>query len=370
MSASLEQNTTVVLIPTYNERENLPSLISALLALKLDVDVLIIDDNSPDGTGALADDLSQQTKAVHVLHRTKKQGLGAAYAAGFTWALKQDYQYIISMDADFSHDPADLPSLIATKDDRTVVIGSRYIRGGKIVGCDWRRYLNSWGANIATRLLLGLPARDTTAGFKCYPRSFLADLDLNHLLANGYAFQVEMLLSAVKSGYRLQEVPITFVDRRAGKSKISGELGRSAKVVLQLAMRRQGLRQLVRFAIIGAINSVIDFCIFFLLLKTPLGTLGQVGKQVAKASSFLVAVASSYLMNRRWTFRSSERRIVAQAGKFLLVSLVGLGFNNLAFYVFNAESLLHLNTLLSLILATATVSSWNFLANKYWTFRA
>jgi dolichol-phosphate mannosyltransferase len=360
----------LIVVPTYNERENLPGFVAALLALPQQIECLIVDDNSPDGTGKIADELVKASQRVHVLHRPGKQGLGAAYVAGFVWALERNYQFVVSMDADFSHDPAQLPTLLAVRDKQVVVIGSRYVKGGRIVGWDWRRYLNSWGANWVTRLLLGLPVRDATAGFKCYPRSFLADLDLGQLLASGYAFQVEMLLRAQELGYRLCEVPIIFVDRRAGQSKISGELVSSAKVVLRLAAQRPGLKQFIKFALVGGLNTIVDWCIYFLLWRSGLSRLGQNGKQLAKAGSFLVAVISSYILNRAWTFRSQDKRIARQATRFFLVAAVGLLLNNSIFYFLTAPNYFHLSDLISLALTTAGIMFWNFFANKYWTFRA
>lgn len=363
--------TVLVVVPTYNEAENLPKLIKAIEGLEVPgLDILVVDDNSPDGTGNIADGFAKKSSAVHVLHRTQKAGLGAAYAAGFGWALDHNYDFIISMDADFSHNPEDIPRLLAEKETAAIVVGSRYIPGGSIVGWDWKRYANSYGANIATKLLLGLPVRDATAGFKVYTREFLQSLDLGSLIASGYAFQVEMLNAAHRQGLPIAEVPITFVDRRVGESKISGELGRSAKVVLQLAAKREGLRQFVKFALVGLANTIVDWTIYFLLRHyTGLGSLGQIGKQITKALSFSVAVVSSYIMNRTWTFRSHDKAVAKQAAKFLTVATIGLALNNGMFYFMNAPQFLGLPDIVALIIATGTVTFWNFFANKYWTFR-
>ncbi|MBI2589805.1 glycosyltransferase family 2 protein [Candidatus Berkelbacteria bacterium] len=360
----------LVIVPTYNERENLTKLLDALMALPVqELEVLIVDDNSPDGTGQLASMLSQKEARLHVLHRKQKAGLGAAYAAGFAWALESNADGIITLDADFSHNPADVPQLIEKFQAKTIVIGSRYIPGGKIVGWDWQRYVNSYGANIVTKILLGLPVRDSTAGFKLYPRGFLESLDLTTLIATGYAFQVEMLLQGHEKGFRLVEIPITFVDRRVGESKISGELGRSARTILKLASQRRAWREFVKFALVGLFNTIIDWVIFFLALQTPLGSLGQLGKQIGKAFSFCGSVISSYVMNRRWTFRSKNRAVFKQAAKFFLVATLGLGLNNVIFYFASASNWLGLTDIFSLAIATGTVGFWNFFANKYWTFR-
>lgn len=365
----------LVIVPTYNEIDNLPKLADAILTQPVEhLELLIVDDNSPDGTGKFAKDLAKTNPRVHVLHRQEKAGLGAAYVAGFTWALSAPeggvYDYVVTMDADFSHNPNDIPRLLAEKETAAIVIGSRYIPGGTIVGWDWRRYANSYGANIVTKLLLGLPVRDATAGFKVYQRAFLASLDLAKLIASGYAFQVEMLVEAHKRGLAMAEVPITFVDRRAGESKIEGEMRRSAQVIFQLAGQRRGLRQFVKFCVVGFICMAIDWTIFFALLHTTgLGARGQLGKQLAKALSFSVAVVCSYVLNRRWTFRSSDRKIVAQAIKFFSVATVGLALNNAIFYLINAPTLLGWPDVSALFVATVVVTFWNFFANKYWTFR-
>lgn len=373
-SSPVRTDRVLVIVPTYNESENLPPIVAAILGQKIPgLELLIVDDNSPDGTGKLADGFARKDKRVHVLHRTEKAGLGAAYAAAFVWALKPPtgvrYDFVITMDADFSHNPDALPDLLAEREAADIVIGSRYVPGGSIVGWDWRRYLNSWGANIVVKLLLGIPARDATAGFKCYRRAFLESLKLEQLISSGYAFQVEMLYQAKEHNFTLTEVPITFVDRRVGQSKISGELGRSAKIVLRLASRRRGLRQFAKFAIVGAGNTVLDWLIFYLLLTTNLGTLGQYGKQLAKAGSFVVSATSSYIFNRTWTFRSEERNVVAQALKFLLVASIGLAINNGMFYLATSPDLLGWPDLLGLTLATASAILWNFFANKFWTFK-
>lgn len=353
----------LVIVPTYNEIDNLPKLLDAILDLNIaGLEVLVVDDNSPDGTGKLADDVAKKQSQVHVLHRTQKAGLGAAYAAGFAWALKEQYDFVISMDADFSHNPEDIPRLLAEKDTAAIVIGSRYIPGGKIVGWEWKRYANSYGANIVTKLLLGLPVRDATAGFKVYSRAFLQSLNLNHLLAGGYAFQVEMLMEAHQQGLAIAEIPITFVDRRVGQSKIQGELGKSAKVIFRLASQRESLRQFVKFALIGLLNIFVDWSIFFALNRfTPLREV------VAKFCSFVAGATNSYYFNRRWTFRSTNKEIGKEFRKFFLVAMVGSVINTSIYWLIS----LHFGfpKIVGLIVATGVVTFWNFFANKHWTFR-
>ena len=220
----------VICLPTYNERENLPLLVAEVRALLPDVDILVIDDNSPDGTGAIADGLAAADPRVHVLHRPGKQGLGRAYLAGFRWALARDYALIFEMDCDFSHPPRFLPQFLAKAQTCDLVLGSRYIPGGGTVDWDWRRRLISRGGNTYAQLILGLPYRDLTGGFKCFHRRVLQALPLDEIVSNGYVFQIELTWRAVLAGFSVGEVPIQFPDRTRGQSKMSGSIVREAVV--------------------------------------------------------------------------------------------------------------------------------------------
>ncbi|MBV8909217.1 MAG: polyprenol monophosphomannose synthase [Gammaproteobacteria bacterium] len=229
---------SLVIIPTYNERENLESLLKGVLAADLSVDVLIVDDNSPDGTGELADGLAAVSNRVHVLHRASKLGLGTAYRAGFKYALARDYERIIEMDADFSHRPADLPRLLLAAMTEDVVIGSRNVPGGRAENWSPLRHLVSKGGSLYARFMLSLPVRDCTSGFKCFRREVLECLDLDDVRSNGYAFQVEMNYLCHRAGFRITEVPIIFPDRKQGRSKMSKRIViEAAALVWQL--RRQ-----------------------------------------------------------------------------------------------------------------------------------
>ena len=210
-----------VVLPTYNEIDNLPQIVPFILAAARELDVLVVDDNSPDGTGAVADRLAQESPRVRVLHRPRKEGLGRAYLAGFEVALQAGYGRILEMDADFSHDPARLPALLAASREADLVLGSRYVEGGGTVNWGIARQLLSKGGSLYARTILGLPIRDLTGGFKCFRREVLERLDLPSVRSTGYAFQIELTYRAIKRGFRVVEVPITFVDRRVGKSKMS-----------------------------------------------------------------------------------------------------------------------------------------------------
>ena len=242
----------LVIVPTYEERENLPLLVEAVLAVDRSLDILVVDDDSPDGTGLLADELAVRCSRMHVLHRSGKQGLGTAYVEGFRFALARDYDLAIEMDADFSHRPEDLPCLLAASEQADVVIGSRNVPGGRAVNWSPWRHLISKGGSLYTRLLLGLPIRDCTSGFKCFRRRALEALDLDALQSSGYAFQVEVNYACARAGLTFAEVPIVFPDRVRGSSKMSGGIvGEALLLTLKL---RLGLAH-VPVALSGQANS-------------------------------------------------------------------------------------------------------------------
>lgn len=228
-----------LIVPTYNERENLPALVAAIEALPVNIHLIVVDDNSPDGTGALAEELATHYPAIEVIRRPGKLGLGTAYAAGFERALARGAALILTMDADFSHDPRYLPAMLEASRHYDVVIGSRYIPGGGVRNWGPERKLLSWGANAVAKALLGLHARDCTAGFRCYRRHVLETVDPASIRANGYSYLIEMLYQCQRAGFTIGEVPIIFVDRRLGQSKISqNEIYRAGRTVLRLALRR------------------------------------------------------------------------------------------------------------------------------------
>jgi dolichol-phosphate mannosyltransferase len=219
----------LIIVPTYNERENIRRLIDTVLVQDARIDVLVVDDGSPDGTGALVDELVATNDRVHVLHRERKLGLGTAYIAGFRWALDRDYAFVMEMDADFSHDPLHLPQFLRAVEDADLVLGSRY-QQGRVTVVNWpiARLILSYCANIYARAVTGLPVWDATGGFKCFRRSVLEAIDLSRVRSNGYAFQIEMSFRAWKRNFRIAEIPIVFVDRTEGTSKMSGSIVREA----------------------------------------------------------------------------------------------------------------------------------------------
>jgi len=218
----------LVIIPTYNEMANLPNIVPLVLEQDECIDVLVVDDTSPDGTGELADRLSAENQRIHVLHREKKEGLGRAYLAGFAWALERDYEFIFEMDADFSHDPKFLPEFLRAIEDADLVLGSRYKDGVNVINWPMSRLLLSKGANLYSHFVTGLPLTDSTGGFKCFRRRVLEALHLDAVHSNGYAFQIEVSFRAWKRGFRIVEIPIVFVDRVEGHSKLSKKIVREA----------------------------------------------------------------------------------------------------------------------------------------------
>ena len=217
-----------MVVPTYNEAVNLPLIVPQILAQNPRIDVLIVDDNSPDGTGQLADEMAAENQRIHVLHRPGKGGLGKAYLAGFRWALERDYEFVFEMDADFSHDPKFLCDFLRAAEDADLVIGSRYKTGVNVINWPISRLLLSLGANQYARWITGLPIMDSTGGFKCFRRRVLQAIDLDRVRSNGYSFQIEMSFRARKKGFRLVEIPIVFTDRVEGQSKMNKRIVREA----------------------------------------------------------------------------------------------------------------------------------------------
>jgi len=218
----------LVIIPTYNELENIENIIKAVLAQSKEIDILIVDDNSPDGTSNIVENLKKKNKRINLLKRAGKLGLGSAYVAGFKWAIKSKYDYIFEMDADFSHDPDILPVMLETIKENDLVIGSRYIKGINVVNWPLIRLILSYGASKYVRFITRMPLDDPTGGFKCFRREVLESIDLDGILSDGYSFQVEINYRTWLKKFRIKEIPIVFTDRRSGKSKMSKKIVREA----------------------------------------------------------------------------------------------------------------------------------------------
>lgn len=234
----------LIIVPTYNERENIERLIASALAQDARLEILVVDDGSPDGTGDIVERIGQGNARVHLLRRPRKMGLGTAYIAGFRWALARDYGYVFEMDADFSHDPADLARLVATAEGGAdLVLGSRYVAGGSVTDWGAVRRLVSRGGSWYARIVLGLRARDLTGGFKCFRREVLEAIDLPTVRSKGYAFQVELTHRAVRAGFAVVEIPIVFRDRRLGRSKMSWRIAGEAALLVPRLRAGRGARR-------------------------------------------------------------------------------------------------------------------------------
>jgi dolichol-phosphate mannosyltransferase len=234
----------LVIIPTYDEKNNVRPISQALFGIKSDLNILFVDDNSPDGTGQIIDRMCSEDKRVNVVHKQGKAGLGRAYITGFKWAIEHAYDFIFEMDADFSHDPAEIPNFLKAAENADLVLGSRYMHGIRITNWPLSRLMLSKGAASYVRLITGMPVTDPTGGFKCYRLAVLTAIDLDAIVSNGYSFQIEMTHTAWLKGFRIAEIPITFVDRRAGYSKMSGDIVWEALwQVWKLALRNQFQRR-------------------------------------------------------------------------------------------------------------------------------
>ncbi len=236
-------NDTLICVPTYNERENVRPLAEAIFKHLPAADILFLDDHSPDGTGAVLDEMAAADTRIHVLHRPGKAGLGRAYIAGFKWALERHYEFVFEMDADFSHAPADVPRLRSKAEEADLVLGSRYVGGIRVINWPLSRLILSRSAGFYVQMITGMPFTDPTGGFKCFRRAVLETIDLDRIRSNGYSFQIEMTHTAWMLGFRIAEVPITFEERRSGLSKMSTGIVREALWMVWKLFFRCGLRR-------------------------------------------------------------------------------------------------------------------------------
>lgn len=241
LNLSDTNNNALIIVPTYNERDNLPGIVEALG--KLSVDLLVVDDNSPDGTGDLADELAEEHAYVNVLHREEKNGLGRAYCAGFAWALEKNYEFVFEMDGDFSHDPEDIPRFLEAAKETELVLGTRYKGGIRVINWPLTRLILSLGAAKYVQWITGMPFSDPTGGFKCFRRKALEAIDLDQVRSNGYSFQIELTHKIWRQGLRVAEVPIVFTERAEGQSKMSGNIVWEAIWMVWRLWIQHGLRR-------------------------------------------------------------------------------------------------------------------------------
>jgi dolichol-phosphate mannosyltransferase len=236
-------NQTLIIVPTFNERDNLPRMTAKLSSLPVGVDVLVVDDNSPDGTGKIADKLAAKSPQVHVLHRAGKEGLGRAYIAGFKWALERGYEFIFEMDCDFSHNPDDIPAFLEAARDADLVLGSRYVGGIRVINWPLGRLMLSRFAGKYVALVTGMPFSDPTGGYKCFRRRALQALNLDEVRSNGYSFQIELTHKLWRQGFKIVEVPIIFTERTQGHSKMAGGIVNEAFWLVWRLWLQNGLRR-------------------------------------------------------------------------------------------------------------------------------
>ena len=236
-------NQTLIIVPTFNERENLPRMVAKLLALRVTLDVLVVDDNSPDGTGTIADDLAARHPQVQVLHRQEKDGLGRAYIAGFKWALDKGYEFIFEMDCDFSHDPEEIPNFLKAAETADLVLGSRYEGGIRVINWPLKRLMLSRFAGKYVKVVTGMPFSDPTGGYKCFRRRALLALDFEKIHSNGYGFQIELTNKLWRQGLTVVEVPIIFTERTQGHSKMAGGIINEAFWLVLWLWLQNGLRR-------------------------------------------------------------------------------------------------------------------------------
>ncbi len=349
----------LVLVPTYNERENIRGLLDALCAVS-DVHVLVIDDSSPDDTAAEVRAHALFNDRIFLLSRKEKNGLGAAYRAGFAWGFERDYATLTQMDADFSHDPADVPRLFAAMDaGADVAIGSRKIAGGSIEGWNAWRTFCSTGAMTASRLCLGLKTKDVTAGFRTWRKSFVETLPVLTLKSNGYAFQEEMILVAEREGGKVFEVPVVFRDRVRGLSKLGfDDIGEFFYTLARLTLVRR--RRFVMYATIGAFGAVLDLGLFVFLHSLGFSLL------LANVIATSCAVIHNFAWHHFVTFKEHDQNPRIAFLKFITVSFAGIAFNSAIVLVGVSVGLF---PAIAKIVAIGCVTVWNYLMNTRVTFR-
>lgn len=312
----------LVVVPTYDEAGNIGRLLDAVHRAAPFADVLVVDDNSPDGTAALVARRPEYGERLWLLERPGKAGLGAAYRAGFAWALEHGYDRVAQMDADLSHPPERLPALFAALDDADVAVGSRYVDGGGVNNWAWQRRLLSWAGNVYVRLVLGTGVRDNTAGFKAFRRGALEDIEVLASESNGYSFQIENTWRATRQGLRVAEVPITFTDRTDGQSKMSGSI--AIEALSRVLLWR--FSTVLMFLAVGGVGYVVDVVAFNVFQSVePFKALDPA---YARTLAVVLAILVNYIGNRAWTWRgvaAEDRK--RELALFFLFSIIGFGFS-------------------------------------------
>jgi dolichol-phosphate mannosyltransferase len=352
----------LVVVPTYDEAANITSLLATLRRVAPFADGLVVDDSSPDGTAALVAQHPDVDAHVWLLSRPGKAGLGAAYRAGFAWAMEHGYERIAQMDADFSHPPERLPALFAALDDSDVAVGSRYIDGGGVRNWAWHRRLLSWGGNVYVRRILGTGVRDNTAGFKAFRRSALEEIGVLESESNGYSFQIENTWRATRDGLRVAEVPITFTDRTVGRSKMSAAIAVEA-LARVLAWR---FAEVLTFLAVGGVGYVVDVLAFNVLRSMQ--PFASDDPAVARTLAVMVAMVVTYVGNRSFTWRDApDNARHREVGLFVLFNVIGFGFSVVTLVI--SHDVLGLTSRLADNISANVVGMALGTAFRFWTYR-
>lgn len=360
MSASTLRS--VVVIPTYDEADNIVRVLDEVLAAVPFADVLVVDDHSPDGTARIVAARPEFGDRVHLLERPGKAGLGAAYRAGFDWAMTGGYDRVAQMDADLSHPPARLPALFAALDDADVAVGSRYVAGGGVRNWSWQRRLLSWAGNRYVRLVLGTGVHDNTAGFKAFRREALEDIGVLASESNGYSFQIENTWRARTAGLRVVEVPITFTDRTVGRSKMSGSI--AVEALARVLLWRYA--ELLTFLLVGGIGYVVDVAAFNVFRS--LEPFRSIDPAYARTMAVAIAMVVTYLGNRTYTWRDDTRAVRRrEIGLFVLFNVVGFGFSVVTLVV--SHDLMGMTSRLADNISANVVGMALGTAFRFWTYR-
>ena len=352
-----------VIIPTYNEAGTIGELLERLESLGLELQVVVVDDGSTDGTIRIVEEASRRYGNIILVERGAKLGLGSALRDGLRKGLELGAELLVTMDADLSHDPLELPKLVGEGAPHRIVLGSRYVEGGCIVGWGLYRRLVSWGANFLTRLLTGVPSRDSTTGFRCYGAEVMRAV-LPHVRGIGYEFQVEVLSVAQRMGFEIVEVPITFVDRRMGRSKLSfGEMRRFLWILLRLFLESGEIGRALKFIAVGLSGLLVNEVVIWLLTEVA-----GLYYLISGAISAEVSIVNNFIWNNYWTFSNrSGGGLLARFVRFNLARVFGIALGLLLLKLFT--DLLRLHYLISNVFAILIVFVFNYLLSLFWVWR-
>jgi dolichol-phosphate mannosyltransferase len=359
----------LVIIPTYNEIENIESIITSVCVSSPQAHILVVDDNSPDGTAAVVERIAEHNPVLHILKREGKQGLAAAYLAGFDWGLSKDYDVFLEMDADFSHNPKYIPEMLDAIQNHDVVIGSRNIKGGAVEGWSVLRNFISKGGSLYSRVILRCPIKDLTGGFNMWTRNALLKIGLNNILSKGYSFQIEMKYRAWLNKCSVKEIPILFTDRKLGASKMSKKILFEALLNIWKLKKIAGdtvLNQIIKFGITGGLGSITNLLLFFLLVDKA--GFAEIPVSIV---CFIVAGTQNYFLNHLWSFKEYTEKTPVSLHKwamFLAGALLGLAVNITVMKIV----IIHFNLPWKFIAQACGIASGmviNFIISKFIIFR-